>query len=229
MIAFEQFEHYKSQRFVLMTTADKVALKANGPTGEITMQEEVYRPLIEILASRNYEPKSVAEIVAHPSWKSRSLATAIEVLMVLTATSQASPAQTPKAISQASPKCAALNAHICERARSEGEIGYLSSPVIGGGLTVDRIEQLFLLARKAGRPDAKAWASYAWDALNSQGHRVFKDGKPLASAEENMAELRERAKAFEADRLPILSALDIMNSSLARPRLEAAAGVAEAA
>jgi hypothetical protein len=210
MTAFEQLEQYKLQRFVLLKAADKIALKANGPAGEITMQEEVYKPLIEILASRNYEPKSVAEIVAHPSWKSRSLTTAIEVLIVLTATGQANPTQSEEVINQARPKCAALNAHICQRALFEGEIGYLASPVIGGGVSVDRLEQLFLLAREAGHSNAKAWASCAWDALDSQGQRVLRDGKPLAKAEENMAELRERAKVFEADRLPILSALGII-------------------
>ena len=173
MTAFEHSEQYKSQRFVLLKAADKIALKANGLTGVVTMKEEVYRPLIEILASRNYEPKSVAEIVAHPSWKSRSLATALEVLTVLTATGQANPAQCEEVTNQASPRCAALNAHICERARFEAEIGYLSSPVTGGGVAVDRLQQLFLLARKAGHSDAKACASYAWDALNSQGHRLL--------------------------------------------------------
>jgi hypothetical protein len=209
MTNFEHLELLKSQRFVLLKAANKITLKMKSLTGEVAMQEAVYKPIIDILSSRDYEPKSVAEIVAHPSWKSKPLIAALEALLVLTATGQANPAQSEEAIDQASSKCSALNVHICERARFEAEIVYLSSPVIGGGVVVDRLQQLFLLARKAGHSTAKAWASYAWEALASQGHKVMKDSKPLERPEDNLAELKEQAKVFEADHLPILRALGV--------------------
>lgn len=40
-----------------------------------------------------------------------------------------------------------LNAHLMDVARSSADNYYLASPVTGGGVTVDRFSQLFLMAR----------------------------------------------------------------------------------
>jgi len=88
-------------------------------------------------------------------------------------------------------------------------VAFIASPVIGGGVAASRFQQLFLLARQTGRPQPEAWAQFAWEAMNAQGHRLLKEGKPLETAEENLAELLAQAKIFSAKRVPILQALGI--------------------
>ena len=89
-------------------------------------------------------------------------------------------------------------------------MGFLASPVIGGGVAVDRFQQLFLLARQTGRPQPEGWAQFAWEAISAQGQRLLKDGKAIESPKENLAELLAQAKeAFSSKRLPILQALGI--------------------
>ena len=109
----------------------------------------------------------------------------------------------------AKPRCKALNTHLFNRARFSGDVGCLASPVLGGGVAVDRFQQLFLLARQTGRPQPEAWAQFAWEVLSAQGQRILKEGKPIETPEENLAELLTQAKAFSGKRLPILQALGI--------------------
>ena len=45
--------------------------------------------------------------------------------------------------------------------------------------------------------------------LAAQGQSLLKDGKPLATPEENLAELRGRLVAFTAGQLPVLQQMGI--------------------
>jgi hypothetical protein len=197
-------------RFVLTTPADEVSLKYKGPVGEITLQEAVYRPFIEILAGNGSIPKLVADIESHPSSKGKSIGSIIEAMAVLTALGHAGPAQSDETIQAAAPACRRLNDFLCNRARDNRLIPFLASPVLGGGVVSDRLEQLFLLARQSGEKAPESWASFTWDILDSQRYKVLKDGKPLETREENRAELTRLAKLFDAQRLPVFKALGIV-------------------
>jgi len=83
--------------------------------------------------------------------------------------------------------------------------------VTGGGVSVGRFSQLFLLARstQAKGGDPAQWAQAAWSVLASQGHRLRKDGVVLESAEDNLAMMRSYADTFAQQQLPILQALQV--------------------
>jgi hypothetical protein len=103
-----------------------------------------------------------------------------------------------------------LNANILERApASAAHTEYLASPVSGGGIPVNRIIQLFLLARAEGRSTSKEWAQFTWQIIQGQGQRILKDGVALQTPEENLAELERQASEFERLRLPVLAALQV--------------------
>ena len=112
-------------------------------------------------------------------------------------------------VAKAKEQSGRLNAFICERARGSGDIGFLASPVSGGGVAVNRFQQMFLLAKAQGKQLPAEWAEYAQQLLTAQGQKVLKDGKTLESAAENIAELAVQAQAFNDKHLPILKALGI--------------------
>jgi hypothetical protein len=93
---------------------------------------------------------------------------------------------------------------------SSNDIGYLASPVTGGGIAVTQIQQLFLIARQNGSKLPSEWASYCWQALAAQGQKLIKEGKVLETAEDNLAELGRQAREFAEKRLPILLALQVI-------------------
>jgi hypothetical protein len=96
-----------------------------------------------------------------------------------------------------------------DKARSTGELTVLASPVTGGGIPVSRFYQLFLLARTQGRESAEELGRFAWDLMAAQGQFVVKDGKPIETPEENLAELTRQAREFIGTPLAVCRALQI--------------------
>ena len=199
----------RNQAFVLVTPAADVPMKMPGPVGEISLQEAVYKPLLEIMAENGHAPKSVKQLLVHPTWKGQNLPLLWQTLLVLTAASHLYPVQDAEAVKAAQSRCKKLNGYLCQRARDGGEITFLASPVIGGGIPVSRVLQLFLLARHSGKKQPSEWATAAWELLSSQGQGLIKDGKTLETPEQNIAELTAQAQVFAEKQLPILKAIGI--------------------
>src|SRR5262249_29604678 len=185
--ALEREEAMRSDAFALATHADDVAMKVTGALGEATLQEQVYRPLIKALAENDYAPKTVDQLAAHAQLKAMPMAQILQAILVLTGTAHVHPAQETASASRS--RCGALNRYLCERARSVGDIHFLASPVIGGGVFVPRFHQLFLLALQLGKKSEAEQAAFTWGLLSAQGERGVKDGKVLETPEENIAEL----------------------------------------
>ena len=95
------------------------------------------------------------------------------------------------------------------KARSSNEVRYLSSPVTGGGVIVERFQQLFLLAIEQGQKKPEHWAAYVAQILDIQGQKIVIEGKPLETLEEQLTELIRQSDDFALKRLPILLALQI--------------------
>jgi SAM-dependent methyltransferase len=203
----EQMEAFRQQLFVLTVHAGDVPMKVNGSLGEATLQEEVYRPVIETLADDNYAPKTLGQLAGSPKLSSIPFPNLVQAVLVLTGAGHVYPAQEPS--KQARSRCAAMNRYLCERARGGTNVWFLASPVSGAGVPVRPIDQLLLLASQQGRKSASDQASYVWGLFAAQGQRVIKDGKALETAEQNVEEITRQATEFIHKRLPVLKALGI--------------------
>jgi SAM-dependent methyltransferase len=203
----EQIEAFRQHAFVLAMHASDVPMKVVGSLGEAALSEPVYRPIIHALADDGHAPKSMEQIAAHPTLRSVSLPQVTQALLVLTGAGYINPAQEPSRQGRA--RCAALNRHICELARSSANVTFLASPVCASGVLVSRFQQLFLLAGQDGRKSPKDQAQFVWDLLAAQGQRIIKDGKTLESAEQNLDEILKQATEFADKRLPVLKGLGV--------------------
>lgn len=206
----EQMERFAARRFVLTVRPEQVSLELVGAAGRIGLPAEVYRPLLDLLAEDGHAAKSVAALLGHPAWGGKPLALLSQVLIILVGAGHVQPVQDEDTIAAARPYCRALNAHLLERARHDGAVGFLASPTIGGGFPVNGIDQLFLLARRAGHRADAAAAGFVWDILRARGTALVRDGTVLTTAEANLAELANRARGFAEEQMPILSALEIV-------------------
>ena len=95
------------------------------------------------------------------------------------------------------------------KARSSNDISALASPVTGGGVTVGRFQQVFVLAIQQGKKKPDDWAAFVEQILASQGQKIVKEGKPLDTPAEQLAELTTQAHEFAVKQLPSLKALQI--------------------
>jgi hypothetical protein len=141
--------------------------------------------------------------------KGVAFAQVTQAAMILTGAGQLAAVQDEAAITKAKKHADKLNAFLIDKARGSGDISYLASPVTGGGITVGRFQQLFLLALSQGKRQPAEWAQVVWQVLAAQGQKIVKEGKTLDTPEENLTELTEQAQAFADKQLPILKALQI--------------------
>ncbi|MBV9331234.1 MAG: methyltransferase regulatory domain-containing protein [Alphaproteobacteria bacterium] len=202
----ERAQALASQTFVLTTLPADVPRKVTGSLGEATLHDQVYDPVISVLAEKNHSPKQLRELAAHPLLRSLSFVQLYQALVVLAGAGHVSLAQPVSKTAQV--RCNALNRYLWERSRSSPEISYLASPVTGGGVAAGRFDQLFLLGGPPGKRSAEEHARFVWEIMKGQGQRVIKAGNPLQTEDENIAELARFAESL-LRRLPILNALGI--------------------
>jgi SAM-dependent methyltransferase len=203
----EQAEELRSQRVVLAANRPDVSLKVTGMLGEATMSEAVYAPILDAVA--DHKVRTVGQIEQAVRGANIQFNQLLQAVLVLSGQGTLLAVQDDAAIAKARKSSERLNAHLKARARGSADVNYLASPVTGGGLTVNRIQQLFLLALDQGRKQPSDWADFAWQILAVQGQRIIKDGKPVEAVEENIAELRLQAQAFAEKQLPVLKALGV--------------------
>lgn len=209
--ALEQAEALREQRVILVQPRGEVSLKVTASLGEATLQEAVYGPILDRLADHKITSLGQLEqaLKLSESGQAITFAQLLQASLVLSATGALLPVQDETAINKAKKRTERLNLHLMKKARSHNELTYLASPVTGGGISVPRFHQLFLLARSQGHKQPPEWAAYVWNLLAQQGQRLIKEGKTLENPEENLAELTAQAGAFADKQLLILKALQI--------------------
>ena len=203
----QQRELMLDTRFVLVKLADAVPTVIKGSAGEASLQKEIYGPLIDALASKSYAPKTMRQLVgAVPGIVYSSLQQALAILVGMGAVE---PCQSEAAEQQVQRRCAALNLYLCQQSHFGNQIETLASPVTGGGVTVNRFQQIFLLAIIQGKKQPAEWAQHTLKILTEQGQQIIKGGVTLSTAEENLAELTLQANEFSEKVLVVLKALRI--------------------
>lgn len=205
--SLEQTEVLRSQRVILVLPRSDVSLKINSNLGEATLQEAVYNPILDQLA--DHQHKSLGQLEDALKSSGINFAQIIQAVMVLSSNGALMAVQDDATTNMAHERTKRLNNYLMTKARGSNELNYLASPVTGGGISVSRFQQLFLLALQQNHKQPQEQAKFVWDLLAMQGQRLIKDGKTLETAEANIAELNAQANEFMTKRLDILKALKI--------------------
>lgn len=200
----KQTELLRQQRIILIQHRPDVSLTATGSLGEANMQEAVYAPILDTLADHQIMTLGQIEQIT-----GQSFVKILQAIYVLIGSGSLVTVQNDDEIAKAKPRCEQLNLHLCKQARASNEVGYLASPVLGGGVPVGRFQQIFLLARQEGMHQAEEWAQYAWQILVRQEQRLLLEGKTIDSEEGNLSQLRKWAHTFADKELKILKALGV--------------------
>ena len=203
----ELLETLRRQRYVLAAPRKDISLKVKGALGEVEPTKAIYDPILDAFA--DHQPKSFGQLEQGLKDKNINAAQLREAIIVLAGSGLIYPAQDDKQISRARPFSDRLNAHLIAKSRGGNDVNHLASPVTGGGIPVARFNQLFLLAKGAGRKTPAEWAQFAWSILAAQGQLIVKEGVTLDTPEENLQELTSQATAFSETQLPVLKALGV--------------------
>ncbi|MFI4934134.1 MAG: class I SAM-dependent methyltransferase [Caulobacterales bacterium] len=205
----ERLERLKEIRIVLLRADAEIDFTVDTGLGKISLNADIYRPVVEALAADNGAPKTIGQLSDDPKLADLPPGALLESLAVLVGSSRASPAQTEAEIASVESRCRRLNAHLIEKSRIAGDITFLASPVIGGAIAVGRFEQMFLGARAKGKKTPADWANEAWKTLAQQNQSIIKNGEVLKTAEANLEELNAQAKTLADTRLALLQRLKV--------------------
>lgn len=196
-------ETWLESRFALSTHRPDVPMKVIGARGEAELQADIYEPILNELAKG---PRTFRQVVADGKLDALGWPRLVQAFGVLVGAGHVQPCLPAKDDGKRASLTRAFNAAVCKRAEDGAYLHFLASPVTGGGIQVDRFGQLFLAATAAKNPNP---AGYVWSILSGQGQRITKDGKPLETAEENLAHLQAAYAEFQEKRLPVLKQLGI--------------------
>lgn len=203
----EQAQGLREQRLIMTAHRPDVTLKITGALGAATLNDTIYNPILNLMA--DHKVRSISQIEQAVKDSSISFPQLQQAVLVLCGNGTLSAAQDDTVITKAKTHTDKLNKHLILKARSNHDISYLASPVTGGGVTVGRFHQLFLLAIQNGKKEPGDWAELAAQILALQGQKIVKEGKPLETAEDQLADLTIQAHEFATKKLHILKALEI--------------------
>ena len=170
--------------------------------------EAVYPPLIQALA--DHKPHTVQSLMKVLPAQGNALLMVVQALLVLTGQGHVHPVQAEPLMSKAATTAKKLNQHLMQLAQGSAEVSFLASPVTGGGITVGRIQQLFLLSIGQGKKQPQEWVQETWALFKGQGQRLVKAGQTLQTDEENVAELTQLANDFQTKALPVLRGFGVV-------------------
>jgi len=207
LTTLEQAQGLRDQRFVMTAHRHDVSLKVTGALGEATLTEEIYSPVLDLMA--DHKIRTLAQIEQAVKEAGITFAQLIQAVLVLCGNGTFSAVQDDAAITKAKKHTDKLNTHLMLKARSNNDITFLASPVTGGGVMVGRFQQLFLLALQQGKKKPEDWAAFVSQILAAQGQKIVKEGQPLETAEEQLTELTSQANEFAIKVLPIFKSLQI--------------------
>src|SRR5450830_278432 len=193
------------QRVVLLSHPDKIPMMLKTVSAEITLNRHIYGPIIEELA--DMRPHSLGEIAGIVGSRNLGLQQVLDAVMILIGAGNAAPVQLDADIAHAGAGSAALNRHLIALAVVHGEIEHLASPLTGGGVPADRIQQLFMLAVLEEQQTPAAIVAFVWKHISAQGKKLVRDGVRLEAEQDNLDELSVQAQQFFVERLPVLQAL----------------------
>jgi SAM-dependent methyltransferase len=205
---FDQVELISQEKVILSVVREKVSMKFDCILGEANLNETIYSTILSILNDHNAH--SIGEIVDLTKGQGIQLNQVLECLITLADKGQVNSVIGQDVEDSCVNSCHSLNAYFLNLSRSNALQSHLASPVTGGGIHVDRIHQLFLLAYTQGAKSPEGMANFSWQVLRSQNHNVLIDGKPLESDEENIGHLTKLAAQFLKERLNILRKLKIL-------------------
>ncbi|MES2604843.1 MAG: methyltransferase regulatory domain-containing protein [Pseudomonadota bacterium] len=206
--AAEQRQRLRRLRFVMMALPSRVPAKLKCIVGEASLDKAIYGPVLELM--QDHVPRTLGEIEQAVAGFKLTLTQIKDAVLVLAGLSVFAPVQEAAVVAKARSHTDNLNLHLLHRALENDDNLFLASPVTGGGVLVSRMQQLFLLARHAGKKTPALWADHARQALAEQDQKLVRQGKVVATPQETLAVLTADAEEFAKGQLLILKKLQVV-------------------
>lgn len=195
--ARERRECLGAMRFALLVPASELPAAIVLPGNQLQLQRALAEPLI---AALDAGPRRLDELAAMPALAEFGQDAILQGLTLMAGTHHLAPALSEADEAACAESARRFNAVALERNRMGMPVQNLASPVLGGGVSITKLEGLFLLARSQGVDPA----TFAGEQLSAQGQALVGEDGVALTQEQTIATLREQNQGFGDTRLPML-------------------------
>lgn len=206
----------REENFILLTPADALSRDIKTSLGNMGLSEASHQVVTQILGDG--KPHSLAELEqaasdlasrpdAPANAARENLYSLAQVMCALIDAGLAAPVQKKEKQIKASQTSDRLNAYLETLAIDKGDVRYLGSPVLGGGIAVNRLDMLFLLALRHGAKNSQDMASFALQCLTGAAQHILENGAPITDHASALEHLTKQADNFIRTQLPVLKNL----------------------
>lgn len=188
-------------RFILVGEPDKRPLSVKTNFGDAELRPDIYDPIVNAIVKAQAGTVQVGQMLASGDLGSLSRNQVWQAMQMLVAAGFIAPASqsTNPAADEAASR--GLNKLLLDRAEADDCAGSLAAPRIGGAIGVNRIEQMFMRAIKAGD---KQPVESVFRGLSQLGQKIVVGGKQTETDEEMRSGLAEIHEAFRTRKVDIL-------------------------
>jgi hypothetical protein len=178
------------------------------PIGNVTGRQEIYQPLLDMLAAG---PISVRQVREAPAFAGRPLVELMQAFTLLVAGGYAHPMLPGGGTAQGREAARRLNQAIARVNANAGDLPRLAAPAIGGAINVDALETLLVGELLAGRPaEVDALSADILAMLSRSGRNVQREGKPVTDPAEAARIVAEVVGGMLERRAPVLRNLGVL-------------------
>jgi SAM-dependent methyltransferase len=189
-------------RFALSTGSAEFDMTFDTPVGKLQLRNDVHGALIDLLRQG---PVTLREAIERLPQTAANWTSVTDVLKMLVGRGDLHPALPAAGDAKRAASARAFNRIVIARVMESAELGYLASPVTGGGVRVDRLSQLYLLARQRGIDDpTEMLAKLALDRVNPKG------GDQPSTMEAARQAAKKEVTRIERDVEPLLGKLGVV-------------------
>jgi hypothetical protein len=203
MTRAELLDALLDERIILLRSKDDISLECTAGMGKPGLNPKIFEPVLECLTDSAHAPKTLRAVAAAAG--DLSPQDVISAAVVLVGAGNASPCQPPEAVEKSRASAQRLNREICRLARTRGDVNFLASPVTGGGVPLNRIDQLLFAAYAAGQDGPPV----VREILEKSGDKIMHEGKPIDDAAQTLQHLEDAWTRFREKTLPVLNALEL--------------------
>lgn len=195
-------------QLILTSNIEDIKYSVKGALGDAELESAIYEPIVELL--KDHKGCGYNEITEHLKKSGVDQASSAEALEILFSMGHLN-VISPDADSVTVEKGVAdLNDKILNAAYNSMDIGWLASPVMGGGIAASKFNQLCVRGKKLGCESTADYAEYGLNFLKKMRQKIIVDNAPIDSEKRSMEYLEKHAGQFLEKVVPIFKALKIL-------------------
>lgn len=189
-------ERLRKTAFVLLTAKEQLPNSITGLLGTFNLMEEIYHPITQLFAQRNYQALTIADIEAQ--YPELPYAKILNALVILCHLGLAQPCQTHAPTQPVIDHCHSLNHYLLKQASFHQNYNVLISPITGIGIPTEHFHQLFYRAHFIeGLSSAEELAHYVQNVIQQLGWLVLdSSGQTVSDPIQSVAIIQSKAQIF---------------------------------